>query len=130
MVQRGRKSAAQLAVTPFIRHQPAIVRAPPPPDHLSPAMQQFWADETAAFEFSDHHLKLLQAACESWDRMTQARQEVAATGLTYIDGKGQRRPNPAVAIERDCRTSFARLLRDLGLNNPKREREAGNRRGY
>ena len=122
MVQRGRKSAAQLATKPFIVHQPAIVHAPPPPDHLSPTMQQFWSDETDCFELDDHHLKLLQAACEAWDRMTEARQEVAAGGLTYTDGKGQRRPNPAVAIERDARIAFARLLRDLGLDNPKKER--------
>jgi phage terminase small subunit len=122
MVQRGRKSAAQLAVTPFIRHEPVIVHAPPPPDHLSPTMQQFWTDETATFEFDDHHLKVLEAACGAWDRMTQARLALAEHGLTYRDDKGGIRPRPEIAIERDSRIAFARLVRDLGLDNPKKER--------
>lgn len=119
MVQRGRKSAAQLAVTSLIRHQPTIVHTPPPPDHLSSTMHDWWNSATGKYQLDDHHLKLLQAACEAWDRMSEARQEVKASGLTYVDGKGQRRPNPAVNIERDARTAFARLVRDLGLDNPK-----------
>jgi len=86
-------------------------------------MQDWWNSATDKFELDSHHLRLLQAACEAWDRMTQARQEVATDGLTYVDPKGQRRPNPAVAIERDARIAFARLVRDLGLDNPKERRD-------
>jgi len=121
MVQRGRKSAAQLAVTSLVRHQPAFVHAPTPPDHLSPDMQDWWNSTISKFELDDHHLKLLQAACEAWDTMTEARQEVKEDGLTYIDGKGQRRPNPAVSIARDARMAFCRIVRDLGLDNPKQK---------
>jgi len=64
----------------------------------------------------DHHLRLLQAACESWDRMQQARELLERDGLVIAGRGGGMRPHPAVAIERDCKIGFARLIRELDLD--------------
>lgn len=70
----------------------------------------------AGYALAAHHLRLLQAACESWDRMQAARAIVDAEGVTVKDRYGVPKAHPAVAIERDCRTSFARLVRELDLD--------------
>jgi len=63
-----------------------------------------------------HHLRLLQAAVEAWDRYQQARAALAKHGLTFEDEKGMVRARPEVAIERDSRIAFARLIRELDLD--------------
>ena len=86
------------------------------PSHLSQESKNFYRKVVSEFEFEDHHLKILQAACETWDRITEARVEVAKTGVFFLDRWGQPRENPAVKSERDSRVVFARLLRELNLD--------------
>jgi phage terminase small subunit len=88
-------------------------------------MKAWWDAVTRKFELDDHHRHLLQVACETWDRLTQARLAVAEHGLTYQDRHGNVRIRPEVKIENECRISFARLIRDLGLDHPKIEKEPG-----
>lgn len=116
MKQRGRKSAASLAVVP---PEPAPMPVPSraePPVHLSADAGEWWRSVTADFDLEPHHLKLLQAAAEAWDRAQQAREAVASDGLTFRDSSGNLKANPACAIERDARTLFARLVRELDLD--------------
>jgi P27 family predicted phage terminase small subunit len=88
-----------------------------PPDHLSADAKAWWSSAVAEYDFEPHHLRLLQAACESWDRMQQARQALADHGgLTFTDERGVIRSHPCVAHERDARISFARLVRELDLD--------------
>ena len=90
---------------------------PQPPDHLSQSAADWWLEVLRDFALEPHHLRLLQAACEAWDRMTQARQALADHGgLTFTDERGTIRAHPAVAMERDARTAFARLVRELDLD--------------
>jgi terminase small subunit-like protein len=72
---------------------------------------------TAEFELDSHRLHLLEAAAGAWDRMVEARQILARTGLTF-EGKDGPRTRPEVAIERDSRLAFARLVRELNLDPP------------
>ena len=51
----------------------------------------------------------------SWDRICAARELLDREGLVVKGRQGQR-PHPAVAIERDAKTTFAKLLRDLDLD--------------
>jgi hypothetical protein len=68
------------------------------------------------FQLEPHHLRLLQLAAESWDRGVQAREAIQTLGLTYVDRFDQPRARPEIAIERDSRIAFARLLRELALD--------------
>lgn len=116
--QRGRKSAASLSIVQPSKPapRPTARSLPAPPDHLSDESIAWWNQAVGDFDFEPHHLRLLQAACEAWDRCQAAREQVANTGLTFIDPSGSIKANPAVAIERDARTLFARLVRELNLD--------------
>ena len=116
--QRGRKSAASLAIVRPAEPIPASLPRtfPDPPEHLSEDAAGWWRQAVQDYAFEAHHLRLLQAACECWDRAQQARQAVADQGLTFSDAGGAIKANPAVAIERDARTLFARLVRELNLD--------------
>jgi hypothetical protein len=63
-----------------------------------------------------HHRRLLSLAAGAWDRAEEARAALAEHGTTYTDRFGQPRARPEVAIERDSRVGFARLLRELDLD--------------
>jgi hypothetical protein len=66
----------------------------------------------AEYDLEPHHVRLLLLACEAHDRCTSARQEIERYGLTYTDRNGLPRTRPEIAIERDARLAFARLLRE------------------
>ena len=68
------------------------------------------------YELEEHHVKLLTAACEAWDRHQQAREALEQRGLVYIDSRGVPHSRPEVAVERDSRIAFARLVRELRLD--------------
>ena len=46
---------------------------PRPPAHLSPSAAQWWTSTVEDYELHEHHLRLLQLACEAWDRAQGAR---------------------------------------------------------
>lgn len=86
------------------------------PAHLKPATRD-WVDRVeATYELEPHHTRLLTLAAEAWDRCQQAREALAKEGLTYADRFGTPRARPEVAIERDSRIAFARLIRELALD--------------
>jgi P27 family predicted phage terminase small subunit len=89
---------------------------PPPPAHLSPSARQWWQTTVERYVLQQHHLKLLQLACEAWDETQKARERLAQDGLTVPGREGGLRPHPCVAIERDARLAVARLVRELDLD--------------
>ena len=86
------------------------------PRHLNPATRKWWESVVAEYELEPHHVRLLTLAGEAWDRCVEAREALAANGLTFTDRHGSPRARPEVGIERDARIAFARLLRELGLD--------------
>lgn len=104
-----------------------------PPAHLEPSTKRWWRSVVGDFDLEPHHLRLLQLAAEAWD---SAQSVIQTEGMTYVDRFGCPKPRPEVAIERDARIGFARLLRELALNGvdgpeaPRAPRTAdyGNRR--
>jgi hypothetical protein len=45
-----------------------------------------------------------------------AREALKQHGMTYLDRFGAPHARPEIAIERDCRIAFARLVRELALD--------------
>ena len=90
---------------------------PNPPAHLSAEAAAWWRQVLRDYELEPHHLRILQCAGEAWDRMQEARRDLATHGsLTFTTAAGTIRAHPSVGIERDCRTGFARMVRELGLD--------------
>ncbi len=86
------------------------------PKHLRKPTQTWVKSVLSDYDLEEHHFKILLSAAESWDRICAAREIVDAQGLTYTDRFGQPKARPEVAIERDSRIGFARLIRELALD--------------
>ena len=86
------------------------------PRHLRRATRSWWEQIADEYRMESHHLRLLTLAGEAWDRLSEAREAIAAAGAYYVNKKGEPRSHPALAIERDSRIAFARLLRELNLD--------------
>jgi phage terminase small subunit len=90
-----------------------------PPKHLSRKAKSWFNSIASQFEFgSEAEWSLLEQAAGCLDRIDQAREEIVEHGLLVPTGNGSFKPNPATNIERDNRILFARLLRELRLNEP------------
>jgi len=87
-----------------------------PPKHLRAPTRRWWSEVVGEYELEPHHLRLLTLAAEAWDRGEEARKVLAKEGLIYTDRFGQPKARPEVAIERDSRIAFARMLRELALD--------------
>ena len=85
------------------------------PGHLQPATQAWYRGVVERWDLEEHHRMLLQAAGESWDRLQQARALLDHDGLTVETQQGVK-GHPAIAVERDSRLAFARLIRELDLD--------------
>jgi P27 family predicted phage terminase small subunit len=85
-------------------------RGPQPPEHLSAEAAAWWRKVNGAYDLEPHHLRLLQSACESWDRAQSARAQVDADGIT-VPGRYGPRAHPAIAIERDAKMAMMRALK-------------------
>jgi len=85
--------------------------------HLSATMKAWVEAISATFALEAHHEKLLLLAALAWDRGEIARKVLDRDGLTFLDKKGCPRPRPENAIARDCAVVFARLCRELRLDD-------------
>jgi P27 family predicted phage terminase small subunit len=99
-VQLGRKSA----------------RLPRAPDHLQDATKVWWKSVVRGWELEPHHLHVLQIACESWDRASEAAAAVKRDGAYFTDRLGSLRPHPAIVVELQSRKMFIAAVRELGLD--------------
>ena len=86
------------------------------PAHLAQPTAVWWQSVVDEYELDEHHKRLLTLAAESWDRCVQAREAIAVHGLTFVDRFGSPHARPEVAVERDCKIGFARLVREIGLD--------------
>lgn len=86
------------------------------PQHLEAATRKWFIAVLEEFDLEEHHVRILTLACEAWDRAQQARELLAAEGIMTTDRYGAQKVHPAVAVERDARIAFARLVRELDLD--------------
>jgi P27 family predicted phage terminase small subunit len=89
---------------------------PQPPNYLRADTKRWFTSITEEFALDSHHVRLLTKACESWDRSELAREALTKHGLTYTDRFGSPKARPECAIDRDNKISFARLIREIGLD--------------
>ncbi len=88
-----------------------------PPAHLSDEARAMWRRVVSEYELdASAHLPILQIALEAWDRLQQARAEIAEGGLTFTNEQtGMQHPAPALRIERDSMQAFRLAWKQLGL---------------
>ena len=86
------------------------------PKHLKAATRRWWLAVATDWDLEEHHLRLLTLAGESWDRCTQAREQIQVEGLTVATKAGGPRLHPCVRVEQESRIAFARLIRELDLD--------------
>jgi hypothetical protein len=92
------------------------MRPTKPPKHLQPETRRWFSGVVEHYQLEEHHLRLLTLAGESWDRCVAAREVIDREGMTFVDRFGCPRARPEIAIERDSRIGFARLVRELDLD--------------
>jgi P27 family predicted phage terminase small subunit len=88
---------------------------PPPPRHLSSESRALWRELNDACAFDPQDLKTLRLALEALDRCNMARRVIRREGMTYTDRFGAPHAHPCVAIERDSRQAWLRLMAALDL---------------
>ena len=86
------------------------------PGHLRRPTRAWWREGVADYHLEAHHERLLTMAGEAFDRATEARETIEAEGAYFKDRIGCPKAHPAVAVERDARVLFARLIRELDLD--------------
>jgi phage terminase small subunit len=86
------------------------------PQHLAKSTRDWWSSVVRDYSLEEHHTRLLTLAAEAWDRAQEARTTLVTDGTYYVDRFGAPRVHPAVAVERDARLAFARLIRELDLD--------------
>jgi len=84
--------------------------------HLQPQTQRWITDLVRNFTFEPVQLKLLILAGEAHERTNEARERIAKDGICIEDRFGQLKRHPAVQIERDSRSAFSKLMRQLKLD--------------
>jgi phage terminase small subunit len=87
------------------------------PKHLRKAIQKFWCRVVQDYELQEHHIRILTCACEALDRATEARLAVQKAGAFFTNRHGAIKPHPGLAVERDNRALFSRLIRELALDS-------------
>ncbi|MGI8556853.1 MAG: P27 family phage terminase small subunit [Solirubrobacteraceae bacterium] len=86
------------------------------PAHLTRSTRAWWRSVAGEYDLEGHHLRLLTLAAEAYDRAQEAREAVARDGAYAADRFGALKAHPAIAVERDSRIAFARLVRELDLD--------------
>ena len=64
---------------------------PPAPSHLRAETQAWWIKIVDEYDLPAHALRILETACDAWDRMQQARETIAKDGPTFINRFGEPR---------------------------------------
>lgn len=88
------------------------------PKHLSGGSDKLYRRlaEEYRLEQEPHALEVLRLACEALDRCAQAREAIERDGPFVTSRFGEKRPHPAIGVERDSRIAALRALRELSLD--------------
>ena len=118
MRQRGRKSAAALAV---VGKQPRLVAnnpstdPPPCPEHLGEAERVIWDDVVRDYQGTPASFAVLTSGLEAHMRARECREIIAIEGAVTTGRDGQPRAHPLLTTERDARRAFQQTFKALGI---------------
>jgi P27 family predicted phage terminase small subunit len=118
MRQRGRKSAASLAVVGkphlVVASRPPT-DAPPPPSHLGAPERKIWADVVSEYSGTLPSLSVLASGLEAHQRAREAGEKIENEGMVVVGRDGQSKAHPLFTVERDARKAFQQTFRYLGI---------------
>ena len=93
-----------------------VLRFPTAPVEMSAGSKALWKVIVQQFEMSPADLEVLRSAMAARDRAIEAAAIIARDGLTTVDRYGGIRAHPAVDIELRNQSLFARLVRQMGID--------------
>ncbi len=117
MKQRGRKSAASLAVLgkPRIVASNPSPEPPPPPVDLGEPEQAIWRAVVSEYRGSLTSFAVLHSGLKMHQRAREANEIIAEEGMAIPTREGNSRAHPLCAVEREARRSFEMTFRRLGI---------------
>jgi hypothetical protein len=86
------------------------------PSDLSPTARTLLRSVVTDYVLEPWHVRLLVEALRSLDRAEQARRQLKTDGLVTATRLGEVKAHPLLLVERDARNTFARLMKQLGLD--------------
>lgn len=87
-----------------------------PPSIRHPESRKLWRDIQSHYDLESFHLKLLQCACECFDRIVDCRKILDSEGLVVTDTYKRSKEHPAAGLELKNKALLARLFRELALD--------------
>ena len=101
----------------MLKSRPADGKArPKSPRGYTLEARRLWEQVVEGWDLDPPATTILDLACHALQRIREAQQLIARDGLVVTDRFGQRKPNPAAAIERDAKQTLLRSLRALNLD--------------
>jgi P27 family predicted phage terminase small subunit len=97
---------------------------------LTPPTREWFKSVSENYVLEEHHERILLLAGQSWDRAAEARERLDQEGLTVQTGQGSIKQHPLVRVEHEAREAFARLIKQLGLDDVEQPRRGPGRPGY
>ena len=94
---------------------------PTAPDTLGEHGARFWQRVADAFVLEPWHLDVLEQASLALDRAESCRRQIEADGLLTEDRFEQAKAHPLIASERDARSAFRMLYRELNLDEDEKK---------
>lgn len=89
--------------------------APPePPDTLAESGRALWLEVLDEFDLAEHELALLRQAAETLDAIDRLQAALTDDDVIVSSPQGQK-VNPCLPELRQQRTTFARLIAQLGV---------------
>ena len=79
--------------------------------------QTFYDAVAAEYELSAHHVDILRQAADTIDRIDYSQRILKEAGDYFLDKFGQPKAHPATRTLRDDKIVFARLCRELALDD-------------
>lgn len=88
---------------------------PPTPRGLAGKARKWFTETAQSYVFEPHAIPLLTDAAFAMQRGEQARSILGKEGIVLVDAFGKPFPHPATIVERQSAQLFAKLLRQLDL---------------